>query len=147
MRIVGNTDTVAPTGSGDLDLDTDYVKVDTGIWVTGETSGVTFNASGYLEVVTAGLYEVSAWACFSVSAAGTNLVAFKYSVDDTTSNLSPRRLTRQSNNANDIGSVAASGFVSLPVGAKISLWVASDATSTTATILDAGITATLLKAT
>jgi hypothetical protein len=145
MKIIDNSTPIALT-AGSLSTDGDYVKVDTGIWVTGETDGVTFNSSGYLEVVTAGLYEISAWGCVSISAVGTNLVGIKYSVDDTNASLSPRKITRQSNNANDIGSIAASGFMTLSAGAKVSLWVVCD-TNTNFTMLDGGLTLTLLKAT
>ena len=144
MSIAGNTDTVTPTGSGNLDLDTDYVQIDNGLWSESVTDGILVNADGYLEIVSAGTYELSFWGCFHISAGSTNLVAFKFATDNTTSTLSPRRLTRQSNNAGDIGSVAASALVPLLVGDKVSLWVACDAAATTLTMIDAGMELILL---
>lgn len=144
MGITDSTSIIALT-AGSLGTDGDYVKVDSGLWATGPTEGVTFNSSGYLEIITDGLYEVSSWGCISIDVAGTNLVGLKYSTDDTNGSLSPRKITRQSNNANDIGAVAASAFVSLIAGDKISLWVVCDA-NCNFKALDAGLTLTLLKA-
>jgi hypothetical protein len=146
MKITGNTTPLVFTSGGVLDTDTDYIQIDSGMWATGETQGVTFNALGYLEITIDGLYEVSTWACFSLASSGTQFVAFKYSTNNLNTALSPRRLTRQSNNSGDIGSVSASGFANLVIGDKISLWGVTNATASSVTIIDAGLTVTLLKA-
>lgn len=144
--VVTDNSTIIALTAGALGTDGDYVKVDTGIWTTGEVNDVTFNSSGYLEIIEPGLYEVSFWGCMSISATGTNLVGLKYSIDDTNTTLSPRKITRQSNNADDVGAAAASAFVQLAAGAKISMWVVCDAATTNFTMRDAGLTVTLLKA-
>lgn len=144
MKVTNNATTVALT-AGSLTTDSNYAKVDTGIWTSTRTKGMTFNSSGYLEVTTAGLYEIALWGCFSINTVGTNLVAFKYSTDDTNGSLSARKVTRQSNNSGDVGSISASGFVDLSIGDKLSLWVVCDA-NTALTMIDAGFTAILLEA-
>ncbi len=149
MQIVNNTTVLPLTGVADPTFNTDsqYTHIDTGLWVTGLVAGVTFSSSGYLEIVTPGLYEVSTWMSLSIAAVGTNLLAIKYSIDNTTGTLSPRKLKRQSNNSGDIGSIGASGFAELTAGAKVSLFAASDAAgSNDVTIHDAGLTVTLLAA-
>lgn len=148
LQIAANTTSQALSAL-DIDVDTNYVKVqkDGGgtQWTDGETSGVTLDATNaYMTIVTAGLYEVSFWASFE-NDTNSAITAFKYSVDDTTSNLSTRRLTRKTGTGGDIGSVAASGFVNLVVGAKLSLWVASSS-ACAVTMVDSGVTVTLLAA-
>lgn len=144
MKVTNNATTVALT-AGSLTTDSNYAKVDTGIWTSTRASGITFNASGYLEITIAGLYEIALWGCFSIDTVGTNLVAFKYSTNDTNGALSARKVTRQSNNAGDVGSISASGFAELSVGDKLSLWTVCDA-NTNLTMIDAGFTAILLEA-
>lgn len=146
MKVINNATTITPGAAADgtLNTDSDYVKVDTGIWVTGSVDGVTFDSSGYLEVTIPGLYEISAWICFKASINNT-LTAFKYSIDDTNTTLSPRKLSRLASTASDTGSTAASGFMTLDAGAKISFWVAVD-NAAVITPIDAGLTITLLKA-
>lgn len=144
MKVTNNASTIALT-AGSLTTNANYIKVDSGIWTSTRTNNMTFGASGYLEVEVAGVYEIAFWGSVSISAVGTNLVAFKYSTDDTNGSLSARKVTRQSNNAGDIGSVSGSGFVTLAIGDKLSLWTVCDA-NTNLTMIDAGFTAILLEA-
>ncbi len=145
MHIVNNTTPLAVTAAADTTLNTDsqYIKIDTGIWTTGVTDGVTFNANGYLEALTAGTYEVSFWTSFDIDTI-TTFSAVKFSIDDTNTTLSPRKLSRLSGSGGDIGNMAASGYVDLVVGSKVSMWVAADKT-VNATFRDAGLTIILLK--
>lgn len=148
MAITNNSTAISLTAASDgtLNTDSDYTKVDSGLWTSTNANGVTFDASGYLLIDTTGLYEVSFWCSSFVAATGTNLYAFKYSTDDTNTTLSPRKIKRQSNNAGDYGAIAASGYVNLTAGDKVSMWVACDA-STNFTIEDGGLTVVLLDAT
>jgi len=146
LQVATNSTAQTLTLSADLDVDTNYVRVNaTSLWSDGESEGVTLDATNaFMTIATAGLYEVSFWASFE-NDTNSSLTAFKYSIDDTTSNLSTRRLTRKTGTGGDIGSIAASGFVNLIVGAKLSLWVAASA-ACDVTIVDGGVTVTLLKA-
>ena len=147
MAVINNTDVLAVSAVADTTFNTDsqYIKIDTGLWAGGPENGVTFNSSGYLEVSISGTYQLSAWLSASLSTAGSNVFAIKFSTDDTNGTLSPRKLKRQSNNADDIGSLGATAVVELTAGNKVSLWVACDA-SGNLTLHDAGVTLILLAA-
>lgn len=140
MAITNNVTTVALVDSG-------YTKIDTGIWTAGQVEGVTYNASNYLEILTAGVYEISFWSSFTYSVNST-VVTFKFSTDDTVNSLSSRSLSRKVGIGTDVGAVAASSFAPLSVGDKLSLFATVDSgNSGNITIANAGFTATLLKAT
>lgn len=148
MRVIQNAATQSLTIATDTTLNTptDYVKVDSGIWTAGPLcpcGNVSFDETGsYLEVGVAGLYEVSFWSSFEIDTINT-LTAFRFSLADSTSDLSQRKFMRLSGAAGDVGSISASGFAVLPVGAKVNLWVAVNK-SVDLTPIEAGLTVILL---
>lgn len=147
MRVLYNTTGQAITAATDatLETDSDYVKVDTGIWSSGPVcpcGNVTFDSSGYLEVGVAGLYELSFWTSAQISVLNT-LLGVRFSTDDTNANLSLRKFARLSGAADDVGSIAGSVFAVLEVGDKVSLWAAVSK-SATLTVINGGVTLVLL---
>jgi hypothetical protein len=145
MQVVANSSGQSLTAATDTTLNTDseYVQLDSGIWTTGLVSDVTFNASGYLEINTTGIYIISGWFSFQASVTGT-YTGMKYSTDNTTANLSPRKLSRLSGASGDIGCMSATGITTLSAGDTLSMFVAADKNATITTI-DAGLAVILLK--
>jgi hypothetical protein len=77
-----------------------------------------------LLIATTGLYEVSLWLSFKVDTLNT-LTAVKFSADDTIGSLSPRKISRLSGAANDVGNASGSAIAQLTAGDKMSLWIAA----------------------
>jgi hypothetical protein len=128
-----------------LNTDSDYVKVDSGVWTAGLNDGVTFNTSNdYLEIATSGVYVLSFWASF-VNDTNLSVTAFKYSTDNTNATLSTRKVSRKTGTGGDVGSITAVGHAQLNAGDKVSMFVAADKTCVI-TLQDAGLTLILLKA-
>jgi hypothetical protein len=145
-EVLENATLQAVTGAIDTSLDTssDYVKTTAGLWTTGELSGVTFNATGGLDVLTTGTYEVSFWVTYAFST--STVVAFKFSLDDTNTNLNTRKVSRKIGTGGDVGAAASSWYKALTAGDKISIFVAA-AAGGNLTIVDAGLNIQLLKET
>ena len=146
-EMLENATLQAVTGATDTTLNTnsEYIKTTGALWTTGEQSGVTFNAGGWLDVITTGTYEVSLWVTYAYST-GSTLVAFKFSLDDTVNNLNTRKVSRKIGTGGDVGAAASSWYKDLTAGDKISIFVAADA-SGNLTIVDAGLNIQLLKET
>jgi hypothetical protein len=144
MKIETNSTAISLSAASDstLNTDSDYVKVGS-IWQTALVNGITYSNS-YLLIAQAGLYHAQFWTSFHCSVLNT-LVGFKYSSDDTNLTLDPRKLTRKSGAAGDVGSVAANSIASLAAGAKISIWAAADK-ACNITLVDGGLVLQLLKA-
>jgi hypothetical protein len=149
MRVVNNSTAISLTAASDstLNTDSDYTKVTaSGLWTTGQLKDFTFDSSGYLLSPANGIYILSFWASFTISVINTN-VAFKFSTDDTNSNLSERKVSRLSGSSGDRGNVGATGLTpSLALNDKLSMWVAADK-NCNLTIIDGGLTAILLQET
>lgn len=144
MSITNNTTAIPLTIASDttLNTDSDYVQLDNGLWADAGTSNITFNALGYLEILEGGLYQLAYWASMQVSVINT-LIGVKFSVDNTNTTLSPRKLTRLSGGVGDTGSLAAFSLVPLTAGMKVSIWAAASK-SCNLTSVDSGITLTRL---
>lgn len=146
MEVISNSDTLALTAASDgtLNTNSEYTKVDSGLWSAGPLSGVTFDSSGFLLVSVTGIYNVIFWGSIEISVINT-LSAIKFSMDDTNGTLNSRKLSRLSGASGDRGSMSAAGQVLLTAGDKLSMWAAADK-SCNLTIIDGGFDIILLKA-
>lgn len=124
--ITNNTTAIAIPAAVDPTLFTtsDYVQI-VGIWdaaPSGENNGIT-QQDNSLTIERAAIYQPQLWASVSSDQANTN-VAVRFSVDGVIQ--LQRRPRVKIGTGGDRVNLAAHGIASLPAGAVIGLWVASD---------------------
>jgi hypothetical protein len=126
-----------------------YAKLDPGTaWDNNGYNNVTLAADdGQMTMLVAGTYQVSFWASFTTAAISSGAkYYFKYALNGT---VGARLVGVQKNTAGaDVLNVSATGIVTVAANDILSMHVAGDGTSssTAITINEAGLSATLLKA-
>lgn len=118
----------------------------TGEWTVNGTKNMTLSATnGTLTVFTAGEYQLNFWAVFdTASIASGAAYNFHYNVNGVSS--TRKVYVKKHTNSTDTLNVAASGYVQLPAGAVVSMYVGGDATSsgTNITLREASLSALLI---
>jgi hypothetical protein len=120
----------------------------TGEWTVNGNKNMTLSATnGTLTVFTAGEYQLNFWAVFDTAAIATGAAYnFHYNVNGVSS--TRKVYVKKISNGVDTLNVTALGFVTLPAGAVISMYVGGDATSsgTNITVREASLSALLVDA-
>lgn len=129
MHLINNTTAFPVTAVADSTLNTgsQYVLL-TGPgapFTSTVSNGITFSTDK-LTVVTAGVYELAAWANISLFPSNTAKVGLKFRINGTT--VSPMKVATKSNSLGDYGTLVAFDYVSLSANDYIQLMVASDTT-------------------
>lgn len=146
MCIVNNESTVfaVPEAvSSLLNTDTDYVKVNNGLWTCPVPGPIRFDTD-HLTIPVNGVYEFSVFGSLSSDVVDTR-TAFKIAYNDTQATLIPQKVHRQGSAADVVGSMAMSFYTERLAGDKISLWVAATK-ACNIRVTNASLSAVLLKA-
>jgi hypothetical protein len=114
--------------------------VNTG-WAAGLSADVTVNADDVQDNIvfaTTGTYSVQFWAVIESAAADGTTISFKYAVDGI---LNGRIVLAQKNSTGtDYLTVSAAGLANMSAGQNLKIFVATSASASAFTILDAGLT-------
>lgn len=129
QAIITSDQTLALVAASDSTLETnsDYVKWGAG-WVGDVAVGTSVNFSvDKFEINESGTYLVTLNAMPEVNLTG--LIAFKFSTDDTNSNLTDHKIINQMQHTNHQDDIGTSLYMNLVAGNEISLWVAAETAS------------------